>query len=189
MEPACKLILEILWYKDEDKLFLPAKRYGRWATAADSTREDLSTVNAAKFLVKMEAGLLVPMAAYTIYVLPPSNAAASLLAAAEPGIPEPYQDLAEVFSKDAAWKLSKYEPHDHAIKLEGGQPPWGPVYNLSTNKLQVLRGYIDDNLAKDFIHLLTLPAGAPVLFVPKKLEGLHLFVNCRGLNKVTIKNR
>jgi hypothetical protein len=34
-----------------------------------------------------------------------------------------------------------------------------------------------------------LPIGAPILFVPKVDSTIRLYVNYRGLNKVTIKNR
>ena len=79
---------------------------------------------------------------------------------------------------------------DHIIDVEeGGFPPYGPLYNLSGPELGVLRTYLDDALAKGWIRHSVSPAGAPVLFVPKKDGGLRLCVDYRGLNKVTIKNR
>lgn len=146
-------------------------------------------MNAAEFLAEVEASGPVPMTAYTVYVLSPTNTAAGLLAAAELEIPEAYQNLAEVFFEDATRKLPKHGPHDHAIELEGGKPPWGPIYNLSVNELQVLRDYIEYNLAKSFIQPSTLPAGAPVFFVPKKPERLRLCIDYCGLNKVIVKNQ
>ena len=45
-------------------------------------------------------------------------------------------------------------------------------------------------LASGKIHSSKSPAGAPILFVPKKEgRGLHLCVDYRGLNKVTMLNR
>ena len=52
-----------------------------------------------------------------------------------------------------------------------------------------LRNYLDDALEKGWIRHSTSPAGAPILFVPKKDGGLRLCVDCRGLNAVTFKNR
>ena len=49
--------------------------------------------------------------------------------------------------------------------------------------------YIDENLAKNFIHHSKSPARAPILFVKKKDGSLWMCVDYRGLNKVTKKNR
>ena len=104
-------------------------------------------------------------------------------------LPREYEDYCDVFSEDAANELPPYGPQDHAIDLDGGAPPFGPLYNLSANELTVLKKYIEENLKKGFIARSTSPAGAPILFVKKKDGGLRLCVDYRGLNKVTIKNR
>lgn len=104
-------------------------------------------------------------------------------------LPAEYEEYRDVFSEEAANELPPHGPQDHAIDLEGGAPPFGPLYNLSANELEVLKGYIDENLKKGFITRSTSPAGAPILFVKKKDGGLRLCVDYRGLNRVTIKNR
>ena len=73
--------------------------------------------------------------------------------------------------------------------MDGKDPPYGPLYNLSNTELKVLREYLDDALAKGWIRHSVSPAGAPILFVPKKDGGLRLCVDYQGLNQVTIKNR
>ena len=101
----------------------------------------------------------------------------------------PNSDFHDVFSKDNAQKLPKYGPQDHAIDTEGKQPLFGPIYNLSSTELQILREYLDEYLAKGFIVPSTSSAGAPILFVKKKDGCLRLCVDYRGLNAITIKNR
>ena len=49
--------------------------------------------------------------------------------------------------------------------------------------------YIEENLENGFIQHSKSPAGAPIFFVKKKDGSLHLVVDYRGLNKVTIRNR
>jgi hypothetical protein len=56
-------------------------------------------------------------------------------------------------------------------------------------ELEVLRTYIDKNLASGFIQHLKSPASAPIFFVKKKHGSLRLVVDYRGLNKVTVRNR
>ena len=52
----------------------------------------------------------------------------------------------------------------------------------------MLKTYIKANLASSFIRPSKSPAGALIPFVWKKNSSLHLFVDYRGLNNLTIKN-
>ena len=103
-------------------------------------------------------------------------------------IPQEYLDIAEVFSEDSAHKLPAHGSHDLSIETTS-DPPFGPLYNLSQTELEVLRGYIKDNLASGFIQPSSSSAGASILFVKKKDGSLRLCVDYRGLNLVTSKNR
>jgi len=104
-------------------------------------------------------------------------------------IPPELADFANIFDNKNASKLPANRLSDHIIETTG-EPPYRPIYNLSANKLKVLREYLDDALAKDWIRHSISPTGSPILFVPKKNDGsLRLYVDYRGLNKVTIKNR
>ena len=60
---------------------------------------------------------------------------------------------------------------------------------MSEKELEVLRGYIDENLKKGFIRESKSKAGYPILFAKKKDGSLRLCVDYRKLNDITVKNR
>ena len=105
-------------------------------------------------------------------------------------LPRELLEYEDVFSNDKASVLPALKQGDHAIEVEDGkEPPYGPLYNLSQVELAELRRYLEGALQKGWIRHSTSPAGAPILFVPKKDGGLRLCVDYRGLNAVTVKNR
>ena len=108
-----------------------------------------------------------------------------------PEIPECYRDLADVFSEKEAHALPPHRGHlDHHIPLvDGAKPVFGPIYNLSEKELKVLKNYVEDKLAKGLIHPSTSSFSSPVLFIKKPDGSLHLCVDYRALNQMTIKNR
>ena len=77
---------------------------------------------------------------------------------------------------------------EHVIETTK-DPPFGPIYNLSETELASLREYLNKGLDRGWIQHSISPAGAPILFVPKKDGKLRLCVDYRALNAVTRKNR
>ena len=104
-------------------------------------------------------------------------------------IPRELRGFQDVFSEEEVVKLPLSGKYDHAINLNGQEPPYELLYNLSERELDALQTYLDDTVKKGWIHWSTSSAGAPILFIPKKDGGLRLCVDYRGLNQVTIKNR
>ncbi|KAF7134041.1 hypothetical protein CNMCM5793_005621 [Aspergillus hiratsukae] len=101
-----------------------------------------------------------------------------------------FNRLASNFEEYPECILPENAAHDHAIDLkEGTQPPHKPLYPLSQEELRVLRDYIEEYLRRGWIRPSKSPAGAPILFAPKKDGGLRLCVDYRGLNEITVKNR
>ncbi len=79
--------------------------------------------------------------------------------------------------------------NEHAIELiEGKQPSYKPIYALSSVELETLKAYIETHLKTGFIWPFKSPAGALILFDKKPDSSLHLCVNYRVLNNLTIKN-
>ena len=106
-------------------------------------------------------------------------------------IPSEYTDYAKVFSPNLAIRLPENTGiNEHAIELvESKQLSYRPIYSLRPLELQLLKAYIETHLKTGFICSSKSPIGAPILF-DKKLDGsLRLFVDYRGLNNLTSKNR
>ena len=104
-------------------------------------------------------------------------------------VPEPYKDLAEVFSKIKADKLPPHRLTDCKIVLQKDATlHYGPIYPLSEEESKVLKEYIEENLKKGFIRPSESPAGYPVLFQKKKDGTLRLCVDYKKLNEVTVRN-
>ena len=80
--------------------------------------------------------------------------------------------------------------NEHANKLEEGkQPPFGSIYSLGLVKLEILKTYLETNLANGFIRPFKSPAGVSIPFNRKPDGSLYLCVDYWGLNNITIKNR
>ena len=62
------------------------------------------------------------------------------------------------------------------------------IYLLSSEKLETLQIYLDENLKKEFIKEFQLFAEYLISFVLKKDEKLQLCVNYQKLNNITVKN-
>jgi hypothetical protein len=105
-------------------------------------------------------------------------------------LPACLQHYLDVFSKANAEKLAPNRDIDLAIDLlPGKEPLYRPMYPLSPRELVALKEFLEENLAKGFIRESKSPAGAPILFASKKDGSLRLYVDYRGLNAITVKNR
>ena len=106
-------------------------------------------------------------------------------------VPVEYSNYSNVFSAENVAELSENTGmNQHAIKLKKGkQPPFGLIYSLGLVELEMLKTYIETNLANSFIRPSKFSVNAPVLFDWKPDENLRLCVNYRGLNNITIKNQ
>ena len=101
-----------------------------------------------------------------------------------------YSDFENVFSKESAAVLLEHtEINTHTIDLEESkQPPYGPIYSLGPVELEILKTYINTNLANGFICPSKSLAGAPILFDKKPDRNFRLCIDYWDLNNITIKN-
>src|SRR5438034_6897758 len=106
----------------------------------------------------------------------------------EPELPPEYKEFQDVFSEEEMNKLAPRGQQDHTIEIDG-EPLYGPIYNLLEKELKTLWEYLAKALDRGWIRESSSPAGAPILFVPKKSGELRLCVDYRGLNHLTIKNQ
>ena len=60
---------------------------------------------------------------------------------------------------------------------------------MSSQKLDVVKRYLDSHLAKGFIQASSAPYSSPVLFVKKPGGGIRFCVDYRRLNAITKKDR
>lgn len=77
--------------------------------------------------------------------------------------------------------------NNYTMKLEEDkQPLYGLIYSLSLEKWKTLQTYIEIYLKTGFIQFSKFPAKASILFDQKQDGSLHLYVDYRGFNKLTI---
>jgi len=93
--------------------------------------------------------------------------------------------------KDTADVLAEHRSYDHVIDLRAGEsPPWGPIYPLSEHELEILHEWLKEMLRTGKIQRSSSSAGSPILFIPKPNgRDLRLYVDYRGINRITIPNR
>ena len=104
----------------------------------------------------------------------------------EQKLPPYLHDLADVCSKVQSDKLPPHRASDHKIKLIDDSPlPVSPIYHLSLEHLQLMKEYLQENLAKGFISKSQSPFASPVLFAKKPGGGWRFCVDYRKLNAKT----
>lgn len=184
------------YYRDETSTAIALKYYRsrngtiqRWE--ADPTKPRSPGMPEVISAYEAERELLDGAQAYVIESdTLPTEATSSLAATESKELPEYVKPFVDVFSEEHAAELPSHTERDHAIDIESGKdPPYRALYRLSPKESEVLREYLVTNLAKGWIRESKSPAGAPILFVPKKDGSLRLCVDYRGLNAITIKNR
>ncbi len=80
-----------------------------------------------------------------------------------------------------------HEDHDHAIKITA-KSLYESLYNLLNTELVILRQYLNNVLAKEWIKHFVSSTNVFILFILKKNDSFYLCMNYWDLNKITVKN-
>ena len=84
-----------------------------------------------------------------------------------------YADFAHVFLLKFAAKLLKHGINDYVIDLvDDWQPPYGLIYSLEPVELEILKAYIENNLANGFIRSSKSSTISPIFFDKKPYSSL-----------------
>ena len=87
-------------------------------------------------------------------------------------LPAEYHKWKEVFDKKASERFPSSCPWDHAIDLkEGFKLKIGKIYPLSVIEQELLDKWLNEQLAKGYIHPSQSSQASPFFFVPKKEKG------------------
>nr|GFD49532.1 putative reverse transcriptase domain-containing protein [Tanacetum cinerariifolium] len=99
------------------------------------------------------------------------------------------RDFPEVFPEDLSG-IPPARPVELQIDLVPGDVPVAQApYRLAPSEMKELAKQLQELSNKGFIRPSSSPWGAPVLFVKKKDGSLCMCIDCRELNKFTVKNR
>lgn len=102
-----------------------------------------------------------------------------------------YSNYTDIFSLELAAEFPEYTSiNNQIIELEEDkQPSCDPIYSLGPINLEMLKAYIEINLANGFIKPFKLPVKAPIFFDCKPNKSLRLYIDYCGFNNLTIKNQ
>lgn len=99
------------------------------------------------------------------------------------------REFPDVFSDDFLGDLIDRDIEFTIDVISGTQPVSKAPYIMAPTELKELKVQLQELLDKKFIRPSTSLWGAPILFVKKKDGSLRLCIDCRELNKVTVKNK
>ena len=106
----------------------------------------------------------------------------------EASIPTQYKDFTDVFSEEAARRFPPARDDDHPIDFKPTAPDTFSckIYPISAKETEFLRGWIDENLGKNFIRESRSPYASPTFLIKKKNGDFRVIQDYRTLNEHTI---
>ena len=103
-------------------------------------------------------------------------------------IPSCYHSYLDIFSEKATSQFPLRKPWDHAIDLKDlFKPKKGRLIPLSLEEQTEVSEFIDEQLAKGYIHPSKSEQMLPVFFMPKKDERKWMVQDYRYLNEHSVE--
>ena len=106
-------------------------------------------------------------------------------------LPTQYQSFASVFSEEESQQFPPKRSWDHAIDFKPGVPNaiGCNVYPMTQVEDKALNDWLDEQLAKGYIHPSISPYTSSFFFIKKKDGKLRPVQDYRNLNKWTVRNQ
>ncbi len=99
------------------------------------------------------------------------------------------KDFEDVFPKDLR-SLPPVRGIKHQTDLVSGTPiPNRPSYSANPEETKEIEKQVEELLAKGFVRESMSPCAVPILLVPKEDGSWHMRMDCRPVNKITVKYR
>ncbi|KAH9668398.1 Endonuclease [Citrus sinensis] len=100
------------------------------------------------------------------------------------------QDFDDVFPNEVPNGLPPIRGIEHQIDfVPGATIPNRPAYRSNPEETKELQRQVEELLAKGYVKESMSPCAVPVLLVPKKDGTWRMCVDCRAINKITVKYR
>ena len=98
------------------------------------------------------------------------------------------QEFKDVFPEELPNGLPPTRGIEHQIDfVPGAIIPNRPVYRSNPEETKELQCQVDDLLARGQVRKSLNPCAVPVILVPKKTDDWRMCIDCRAVNKITVK--
>ena len=100
------------------------------------------------------------------------------------------QEFGDLFPSEIPDGLPPLRGIEHRIDfIPGASLPNRPAYRANPEETREIQRQVDELMRKGFVRESLSPCAVPVLLVPKKDGSWRMCVDCRAINKITVKYR